>query len=249
MKRVLFITAMFSLVFAATSARADFYGGQVLSNRIPGHYSGNGGEFTLSQDPAGGGLNLNLSAYSGLTKNLSGSTGVPSFQTFCLEKGEYISSPMDIVVSTTSINELTGAVGSPGSGSHAIWGGKTYGDNLDPLTAYLYTEFATGVLSNYDYGAGRATSAGQLQKAIWYLEGEITSLTSGSQADTWVTEAQNSGWTSIRDVRILNTWAVGHIGDPSYRKQDQLYITPIPASLILGLLGLGVVGVKLRKYA
>jgi hypothetical protein len=179
---------------------------------------------------------------------LSGSAGVPSFQTFCLEKVEYIASPMDIVVSTTAINELTGAVGSPGTGSHAIKGGKTYGDNLDPFTAYIYTQFATGVLGNYNYGAGRATSAGQLQNAIWYLEGETGTLNS-TQATNWVTEAQNSGWTGIGSVRILNTWAAGHIDDTRYRKQDQLYILPIPASVILGLIGLSIVGIKLRKYA
>jgi hypothetical protein len=50
-------------------------------------------------------------------------------------------------------------------------------------------------------------------------------------------------------VRILNTWAAGHIGDTRYRKQDQLYILPIPASVILGLIGLSIVGIKLRKYA
>lgn len=246
MKRAVgFITLI--CVLATTPVSADIYGGQVLYNRISGHYAGNGGEFTLSEDPAGGGLNLDLSAYiSGVTKDLSGSTGVPSFQTFCLEMGEFIASPMEVVVNTTFIDEGTGVVS--GSGSHAILGGKAYGDNLDPYTAYLYTQFATGVLSNYDYGAGRAVSAGQLQNAIWYLEGETSSLLS-TQASDWVTEAQNSGWTGIGSVRVLNSWVPGHIGDDRYRKQDQLYLTPIPASVILGLLGLSVVGVKLRKYA
>ncbi len=250
MKRVVFITALCAFILAAKPVLADFYGGQVLYNRISGHHSGNGGEFTLSRDPAGGGLQLSLSAYSGLTKNLTGSAGLPSFQTFCIEKGEFISSPMEIVVSTTSIDETLGTIGLPGSGSHAIKGGLTFGDNLDPSTAYLYTQFATGVLTDYDYtaGVGRAFSAGQLQNAIWHLEGE-GSLVANSQAEKWVTLAKNSGWTDIGSVRVLNSWVAGHIGQDGYHKQDQLYLTPIPASLILGLLGLGVVGVKLRKFA
>jgi hypothetical protein len=252
MKRVIFIAALFIFTFATNPVLADFYGGKVLYNRISGHYSGNGGEFTLSQDPSGGGLNLNLSAYkSGITKNLSGSASLPSFQTFCLEKTEYIASPMDIVVNTRMIDESDGSVIGPGS--HAKWGGKTHGDNLDPFTAYLYTQFATGVLSNYNYGAGRNISAGQLQNAIWYLEGETNTLSS-TQASDWVTEAQNSGWTSIGNVRVLNSWVPGHwipgqTVAARYKKQDQLYLTPIPASVILGILGLGVVGIKLRKYA
>ncbi|MCP4609494.1 MAG: hypothetical protein GY845_12340 [Planctomycetes bacterium] len=250
MKRVVFISAMLVFVFAATPVLADFYTGTGNLNQTGtvgtiNYSSGNGGEFTISNS------SLSISGYvAGVTSEIKGYAS--SFQTFCLEKSEYTASLIDIWVSTTSIDELTGVVGSPGSGSHAVYGSKKYGDNLDPMTAYLYTQFATGALTDYDYsntGAGRNISAGQLQKAIWFLEEEGVSLVAGSQADKWVIEAQSAGWTDIGNVRVLNNWTPGYKDDPRYRKQDQLYITPIPASVILGLIGISIVGVKLRKYA
>lgn len=244
----LHIVICLTCLLAAAPASADFYGGQVYYNRIGGYYSGQGGEFTLSSD-GGLGLLLNLSAYKeGVTKNVTGSTAFPSFQTFCVEGTEYVASPMEMMVSTTFVDESIGGVTGPGS--HAILGSMTYGDNLDPMTAYLYTKFATGTLDGYNYGAGRSISADALQKAIWYIEGE-----SGGVNNTFATlalDAVTSGeWVGmgIGDVRILNTWVVGHIGDPDFKLQDQLYLVPVPAAVLLGLLGLGVAGWKLRRFA
>ena len=180
---------------------------------------------------------------------MAGSTATPSFQTFCVERTEYVASPMDIVVSTTFIDEST--VLGAGDGSHAIWGSKTYGDNLDDRTAYLYTQFATGTLTGYDYTlAGRSTSAGDLQNAIWWIEGE-GGANNGfvALADTAVAFGGEWYGKGIGDVRILNTWAPGRIGEWDYKKQDQLYLVPVPAAVLLGMLGLSVAGIKLRKFA
>ena len=252
-RRVIFVALLCS--FAATPAMADFYGGRVSSNRIAGYYASNGGEFTLSSN-GGPGLLLDLSAYEpGVTSNVAGSTATPSFQTFCIEYKEYVGSPMDIVVSET----WTGGTQYPqwdptnphDPASHAIYGGKPLlgGDDLNPATAYLYTRFATGVLSDYNYGAGRNVSAGQLQRAIWSLEEEITLGVSDVQANAWVAEALASGWDDIGNVRVLNTWGAGHINDLNYRRQDQLYLTPVPGAVLLGMIGLSIAGVKLRRFA
>lgn len=239
MRTLTFITVV--LAFMPTLAMADYYGGQIYYNRIAGYYSGNGGEFTLSTD-GGSGLLLNLSAYAATTKNQTGSTAKPSFQTFCVETTEYVASPMEIVVSTTTAEGITD--------SHAILGGKPSGDDLDPMTAYLYTKFAQGTLSGYNYGAGRATSADTLQKAIWWIENE-----SGGVNNAFVTLANTAvavggEWygKGIGNVRILNTWTPGHIGESAYKKQDQLYLVPTPAAVLLGMLGLGAAGMKLRKF-
>jgi hypothetical protein len=241
MRRLIFISIV--CAFVTAPAMADYYGGQIYYNRIGGYYSGNGGEFTLSTD-GGTGLLLDLSAYATTTKNQPGSTATPSFQSFCVEGTEYVASPMQIMVSTTT------AEGT--SDSHAVLGGKLNGDDLDPRTAYLYTEFATGTLTGYNYTlAGRAASAGDLQAAIWWIEGE----TSGVD-NAYVTMANNAvaaggEWygMGIGNVRILNTWTPGHIGDLNFKLQDQLYLVPVPAAVLLGMLGLGVAGLKLRKFA
>jgi len=236
---------------------ADYYGGQIYWTRVANHWNGSGGEFTLYYNGIPG---LSNSSYADVTKAEDGRAN--SFQSFCVELHEYLQTPMDAYVSETFINEATGAI--TGDGSHAIYGGQTFGDNLDSRTAYLYTRFAAGVLSNYAYAVGRGSSAGILQKTIWLLEGEIGNvgdnsggflLTTAQQAQvtTWITEAENAiangKWSGIGQVRVLNMWGV----DPStgqYVKlaQDQLYV-PIPAAVLLGMLGLGVAGLKLRKFA
>jgi hypothetical protein len=240
MKKALLATVALALL--ATPAFADYSGGRVYYGRIGGYYSGQGGEFTLRSD-GGPGLLLSNSAYAASTRGQDGHA--ESFQTFCVEDTEYVAQPMDLIVSTTFIDEATGLVTGPGS--HAIKGSKQYGDNLDARTAYLYTQFATGVLSNYDYtgtGVGRDVSAGELQEAIWNIEQEITSAT--GQAATWIAEAQGAidagTWSGIGDVRILNTWAPGHVGEMAYKKQDQLYLIPAPGAIVLGMMGLGLAG-------
>jgi hypothetical protein len=267
MRRVVFITVM--CAFVATPVLADWYGGVGQWDRE--YYQGQGGEFTIygyDDKPF-----LSNSAYADETKNINYQG---SFETFCIETGEWIYEPMGMVVSTTAINESTGAV--TGAGSHAVSGRMTHGDNLGFGTAYLYTQFATAQLSGYvyasnstetvtvngtDYDLSRSQTAGALQRVIWALEGEGggdfsssyygVALNTGQQAlaTYWKSLADTSPWTTVGQVRVLNMYGLNFGGSINYNalKQDQLYLTPIPASVVLGLLGLGVVGLKLRKYA
>jgi hypothetical protein len=245
MKRLFFATVLSTLV--AIPALAEYQVGDLSITRFPGYYTGNGGEFTIfSYDTS---LLTNL-AYSDLTKDKG--TVTPSFQTFCVERTEVITSPVHAEVSTTFIDEING--GNPVEGSHAITGGagKPYGDNLDPRTAYLYTQFATGVLSNYDYDplGSRSTSAGDLQYAIWYLEQEMPAWWSPTgQTLAWIDEAAaavaKGTWSGIGKARILNLYTGSGTG--RVEKQSQLYLLPVPAAVLLGLLGLGVAGFRLRR--
>ena len=270
MRGVALTTAMCAFAFVATPVLADWYGGVGQWDRE--YYQGQGGEFTIygyDDEPF-----LSNSAYADETKNINYQG---SFETFCLETGEWISEPLGMVVSTTVINESTGAV--TGAGSHAVLGGMTYGDNLGFGTAYLYTQFATAQLSGYvyasigpetvtvngtDYDLSRSQTAGALQRVIWALEGEGgdnfssssyygVALNTGQQAlaTYWKSLADTSPWTTVGQVRVLNMYGLNSDGSINYSalKQDQLYLTPIPASVILGILGMGVVGLKLRKFA
>jgi hypothetical protein len=176
------------------------------------------------------------------------------FITFCVERTQNIAfgTSYDVVLNTSALS------------NNSFYGGPV--DPLDPRTAYLFTQFEMGQLSNYNYntsgvnGAGltRETSANEFQKAVWYLENELTSAT--GQAAAWVTEANAAvavggswydqwGANSIGNVRVLNLYAVGHVGEESYGNQDQLVMIPAPAAAGLGALGLLIVGwVKRRKY-
>jgi hypothetical protein len=247
-KIILTIIVCVSITTSALADPIDYTNG-VVSNggigksvRYYGYYTGNGGEFTVY----GSGLTLDNSLYASTTSGIGGHE--ESFQTFCLERDESThDSGVNVFVSQSFVN------GS--EGSHAYKGGINTdgGDDLDERTAYLYYQFATGNLSNYSYTSGRATSAGQLQAAIWYLEDEYASWIpeSGSQVDLWIQEAegaiQSGEWVGIGNVRVLQTVWVDDEGN-EYR-QDFLYVTPVPGAVLLGMLGMAVAGVKLRKFA
>ncbi len=219
------------------------YGGRGHYTRIGGHYAGGGGEFTLYGDS----LTLSNNAY---VPSTSGKIGRPeSFQTFCLERNEFTYNTVDVFVSQSFKD------GS--AGSHAYHGGigAGDGDDLDARTAYLYHQFAKGTLSGYNYTPGpgqRSASAGALQNAIWWIEGELGSMPVG-QAATWIALAGNAvdpingWWSGIGDVRVLQlVCECAHGG--AYR-QDFIYVTPVPGAVLLGMLGLAVAGVKLRRFA
>ena len=162
------------------------------------------------------------------------------FQTFCVEYTENIS-----FGPTYSWGLNTGAIGGgvSGGGQNLVpFGGTGVGDPLGSMTAYVYSRFWNGVLTNYSYtSATRASDATELQKLIWYLEGEITTVPAviGSKALAWynqAVEATTPGtdnaitWGGIGNVRVLN------LSDGSgLKSQDQLVmVVPTPTAVIAG---------------
>ena len=248
MKAKLLIISVVALCLSAAPAMADFYAGTTDVTQISGYYVSDlvanttYGEITLYNN------DLDTGGYSSSTKSQAGAEF--SFQTFCVELNEGIMPPysdIDVWVNT-----------SGPTGSQAQLGGvnTSLGDPLDYKTAYLYTQFVTGALATstyatYDYSTGltstRDTDAEQLQLAIYHIEQEIPgSLAIGSKAKAWYDEAVAAAWTDIGDVRVLN---MTQTNSPTVQLQDTLYLVPVPAAVLLGMLGLSVAGIKLRKYA
>jgi hypothetical protein len=226
---------------AGTLITTNLFGGMVTLVDNTSLYSyGNGGEFRAVGDA---GLNniVNWNAYSTATKGTTsdaidgGSWGYNSglavaghayFQTFCIEFTEEFSPGGQYSVSTSD---------------HALYGhvGGSPGVPITIGTAWLYSHFASGALAgpngfnagyDYTYGANRSASAGALQQAIWWLQGET-----GGVDNSWV-DLVSSHYADPKaaangafNVKALN------LGDPG-QVQDQLVIVPEPTTMVAGAL-------------
>jgi hypothetical protein len=94
-------------------------------------------------------------------------------------------------------------------------------------TAWLYSQFRAGTLAGYS--SGLTATAGQLQNAIWWLEGEITA---DQSANPFITQIPNAAWRAYNSGTDANG-AFGVVAlNLTYpnggRAQDQLALVPVP---------------------
>ena len=183
------------------------------------YQTGSGGEFTFIPSD---GLEwvLNAGYVDTVTKNVLGLSG--TFQTFCVEHGEFVypNTKFDVALSQNS-----------------IYTGK-------PLTlgaAWLYHQFQIGQLQGYDYGSRTTVQA--LQDAIWYFMGVGTHDLNNPfivLGDANGALTPNQGQIP---VAVINIWALGHLNEYDYRRQDMLVCVPEPGILILLGLAMSAIGI------
>lgn len=174
-----------------------------------------------------------------------------NFLSFCIEKKEYISSNglYDVTFSNNAMYNRTGTT-----------------DPLDSRTAYLYTNFITGLLDDkldtysatYDFtycnpDGGTDTDGAALQNAFWYIENEIFAVNGlaaelVAMADAAVASGGEWEGAGLGSVKVINMWKVGHAGEAAYARQDQLVmeshatVVPVPAAVYSGIVMLGGLG-------
>ena len=146
--------------------------------------------------------------------------------TFCVERYEYISIGGTYWVTLSD---------------RAHKGGEAEFDILDDKTAWVYTYWLDVLDQNED-------NANDVQKAIWYLENEDDGV------DNWLVDLaekaiDDNDWKNT-NIMVMSLWndyscANGYSGNA----QDHLVRVPVPGAILLGLLGLGAAGLKLRKFA
>jgi hypothetical protein len=204
-----------------------------------------GGEFAaLGVNPDGGGaVSLVAALYSpeamytfGAGDDSTGAfAGLTGFETFCVEGGNN-----DITFYPGGIYNY--------SFSENILGGRPM--QLSVGVAWLYSQFATGTLAGYDYSAtdgGRITSAGALQNAIWYLQGEV-----GDPGNVFSIAAVNEfGLAAATESVTLygndfNVEVMNLTDGNGSAAQNQLFLDPVPdGGPTVGLLGAALLALLL----
>jgi len=175
--------------------------------------------------------------------------GARSFNSFCVETAQPLSSAVSYGVLNYANNKTTNSTGT----------------SLNLGVAKLYRDFATGTLDNYTYAAsGRSTSASFLQTAIWALLG----MTSAS----WSTNPYLKGLLDLNEDK--DHWMQSYDPNQYYNEvgnfsifvlqitttggaavQDFIYITPTsssnvpePATIALWIAGsTGAFGIGARR--
>ncbi len=216
---ITFLAGVFASSAQADSIKLDV---SVYSN------GSNGGSYTLT--PLSG--PLTNSSYSSLAI-----LSATSFETFCLEPGEYFSAGGTYAYTINSaaiVGGLEAAIRNIG-----------LGDQLSLGTAFLYSQFATGTLAVFDYSAsGRKTSNLALQRAIWWLEDETQgSLTSAYQT---LLTTQFGGTENARGNALPGGYDVFAVNLTSNsgttNNQSQLYYHIPDSGATFSLLGVALAG-------
>ncbi len=173
------------------------------------------------------------------------------FQTFCLERQELIGLYPPHNQYWVDVRDAAYEGGVPGG--H---------DDLDVRTAILYNHWR-GLASP------TATTNNQYQLATWYLEDEVTwngskwvntadstvvlndvyqGFGDSTALDTFIANTVGNS-SGFGDVRVMTLWQDYNplTGVFSGNHQD-LLVAPVPAAVLLGMLGLTAAGVKLRRF-
>jgi hypothetical protein len=236
-KRLLFISFVAVVGLIISTQMASAYTVTTTGGYGP-YQTGQGGEFSLTPDTALG--NKVLGNYSALALTFNST----AFQSFCLEWDEHIAKD------TTYNAAISNAAIKGGVGG--AFGGK---DPISIGTADLYYQFAKGTLAGYNYIGSidnRKKSADELQRTIWWLEGEVKSDGAPAPAadnifkkyimDHYTTEGaamvDNNGAFAVMALNLTKDGGLA---------QDQLVVVPVPAAVwLLGSGLLGLVGIRRR---
>jgi hypothetical protein len=148
-----------------------------------------------------------------------------SFQTFCVERGEYIDLPATYYGSIDSLVYYSS-------------GSSTFSAAINSNTALVYNYFLDHQATLSD------TDKRNIQLAIWMYQGQLTI----DHSNFYVDKIDHGNLSaSNRTIMALNLWDadVGNApynneSDYCHRKQSQLIATPEPGTLLL--MGLGLIG-------
>ena len=204
-------------------------------------HSGSGGEFSVQPGSDRAWL---LGNYAPATRNQDAGNN-PGFQTFCVELFVDFQ-PGDIMKVSLSNNR------------------QPDGEALPQGVAWLYNQFATGQLHDYDYAntdnsgtggfASRTDSAAAVQNTIWWLMGDLSDPGAGNEYRNLILSRYGNFATAdlannplINPVQVLVSSydpSQGGWGDASTQQgYRQNFLARVPdAGSTAGLLGIALLG-------
>jgi len=113
-----------------------------------------------------------------------------------------------------------------------LYGGDGLADSLSEKVKRIYAAYLNGALSGIEGNV--------VQRSVWGAQG-YTSYSNATINNAIANADAITGWN---DVKVLNLW-----GATGQDRQSQLVMTPVPGAVLLGMIGLGAAGVKLRRFA
>jgi len=180
-------TKLLSLLAAAVLASSAFGDSLTLSTSSISNGS-NGGSYTATilNGPASN------ASYSPLA-----ALGANSFETFCLEPTEYFTPGGTYNYTINSFAD--------GGANEAASRNIGPGDQLSKGTTWLYSQLAQGILTGFNYGAGRKDSNLLLQRAFWYLEDDYSYTLAQALANPFIALAAKH----VANVAVADSASIG----------------------------------------